>query len=34
MTDEKLAVLIDADNVPYNNVKQMMEEISKTERLP
>lgn len=29
MTDEKLAVLIDADNVPYANVKEMMEEISK-----
>ncbi len=29
MSDEKLAVLIDADNVPYANVKEMMEEISK-----
>jgi len=29
MTDDKLAVLIDADNVPYANVKEMMEEISK-----
>ncbi|HQY21749.1 MAG TPA: NYN domain-containing protein [Ignavibacteria bacterium] len=29
MTDEKLAVLIDADNVPYANVKEMMEEISR-----
>ncbi len=29
MTDEKLAVLIDADNVPYANVKEMLEEISK-----
>lgn len=29
MTDDKLAVLIDADNVPYANVKAMMEEISK-----
>ncbi|MFZ1320308.1 MAG: NYN domain-containing protein [Ignavibacteria bacterium] len=29
MTEEKLAVLIDADNVPYANVKEMMEEISK-----
>jgi uncharacterized LabA/DUF88 family protein len=29
MTDDKLAVLIDADNVPYTNVKKMLEEISK-----
>lgn len=29
MTDEKLAVLIDADNVSYANVKEMLEEISK-----
>jgi uncharacterized LabA/DUF88 family protein len=29
MTNEKLAVLIDADNVPYANVKEMLEEISK-----
>lgn len=29
MTDDKLAVLIDTDNVPYANVKEMMEEISK-----
>lgn len=29
MTDDKLAVLIDADNVPYKNVKEMLEEISK-----
>ncbi len=29
MADQKLAVLIDADNVPYANVKEMMEEISK-----
>lgn len=29
MTDEKLAVLIDADNVPYSNVKEMLEEIAK-----
>ena len=28
-TDLKLAVLIDADNVPYSNVKGMMEEIAK-----
>lgn len=27
--DDKLAVLIDADNVPYANVKEMLEEISK-----
>ena len=29
MIEEKLAVLIDADNVPYANVKEMLEEISK-----
>ncbi len=29
MNEEKLAVLIDADNVPYSNVKEMLEEISK-----
>jgi uncharacterized LabA/DUF88 family protein len=29
MIDDKLAVLIDADNVPYVNVKEMLEEISK-----
>lgn len=29
MIDQKLAVLIDADNVPYANVKQMLEEIAK-----
>jgi uncharacterized LabA/DUF88 family protein len=29
MTDDKLAVLIDADNVPYANVKEMLAEISK-----
>jgi len=29
MTDNKLAVLIDADNVPYKNVKEMLQEISK-----
>ena len=29
MADQKLAVLIDADNVPYAHVKEMMEEISK-----
>lgn len=30
MTDNKLAVLIDADNVPYAYVKEMLEEISKS----
>lgn len=29
MTENKLAVLIDADNVPYANVKEMLEEIAK-----
>lgn len=29
MIDDKLAVLIDADNVSYANVKEMLEEISK-----
>lgn len=29
MQDIKIAVLIDADNVPSNNVKEMMEEIAK-----
>lgn len=29
MTNEKLAVLIDADNVPYTNVKEMLDEIAK-----
>ncbi|MFL5752719.1 MAG: NYN domain-containing protein [Bacteroidia bacterium] len=29
MKDIRLAVLIDADNVPYANVKEMMEEIAK-----
>lgn len=29
MQDHKLAVLIDADNVPYANVKEMLEEVSK-----
>jgi uncharacterized LabA/DUF88 family protein len=29
MLEARLAVLIDADNVPYSNVKEMMEEISK-----
>jgi len=30
MTENKLAVLIDADNVPYSNVKEMLEEIAKS----
>jgi len=30
MQDHRLAVLIDADNVPYTNVKEMLEEISKS----
>ncbi|ROI08302.1 NYN domain-containing protein [Chryseobacterium sp. H3056] len=29
MAEDKLAVLIDADNVPYKNVKEMLEEISR-----
>lgn len=29
MTEQKFAVLIDADNVPYAHVKEMMEEIAK-----
>lgn len=29
MSEQKFAVLIDADNVPYADVKEMMEEISK-----
>lgn len=29
MTEHKLAVLIDADNVPHANVRQMLEEIAK-----
>jgi uncharacterized LabA/DUF88 family protein len=29
MKDLRLAVLIDADNVPYSNIKEMLEEISK-----
>lgn len=28
-TDLKLAVLIDADNIPYSNIKGMLEEIAK-----
>lgn len=30
MIDDRLAVLIDADNVPYAHVKEMLEEISKS----
>lgn len=30
MKEERLAVLIDADNVPYANIKEMLEEIAKT----
>lgn len=29
MNDSRLAVLIDADNVPYASIKRMLEEISK-----
>jgi uncharacterized LabA/DUF88 family protein len=29
MKDERLAVLIDADNVPYANIREMLEEIAK-----
>ncbi|WP_139958053.1 NYN domain-containing protein [Flavicella sediminum] len=29
MKDAKLAVLIDADNVPYKNIKEMLDEIAK-----
>jgi hypothetical protein len=29
MKDKRLAVLIDADNVPYANVKEMLNEIAK-----
>jgi uncharacterized protein YaaR (DUF327 family) len=29
MKDQRLAVLIDADNVPYSNIKEMLEEIAK-----
>jgi len=29
MKDKRLAVLIDADNVPYTNIKEMLEEIAK-----
>lgn len=30
MKDQRLAVLIDADNVPYSNIKEMLEEVAKT----
>lgn len=30
MRDLRLAILIDADNVPYSSIKEMLEEISKT----
>ena len=30
MTDLRLAVLIDADNVPYSHIKEMLEEIAKS----
>jgi hypothetical protein len=29
MNEERLAVLIDADNIPYANIKEMLEEIAK-----
>ena len=29
LNDLRLAVLIDADNIPYSNVKGMLEEIAK-----
>ena len=29
LSDLRLAVLIDADNIPYGNVKGMMEEIAR-----
>lgn len=29
MKDERLAVLIDADNVPYTNIRELLEEIAK-----
>src|SRR5690554_4354327 len=29
MKDDKLAVLIDADNVPYSNIKEMLEEVTR-----
>lgn len=30
MKDQRFAVLIDADNVPYSNIKEMLQEIAKT----
>lgn len=30
MKDQRFAVLIDADNVPYSNVKEMLEEVAKS----
>lgn len=29
MKDQRLAVLIDADNVPYSNIREMLEEVAK-----
>lgn len=29
MTEDKLAVLIDADNIPYANIKKLLEEVAK-----
>ncbi len=29
MIEDKLAVLIDADNVPYANIREMLDEIAK-----
>jgi len=29
MKEDKLAILIDADNVPYSNIKEMLDEIAK-----
>lgn len=29
MTEQKMAVLIDADNVPYSSIKEMLEEVAK-----
>ncbi|MGB4960166.1 MAG: NYN domain-containing protein, partial [Saprospiraceae bacterium] len=29
MNDQRLAVLIDADNVPYATIKEMIEEVAK-----
>lgn len=30
MSEQKLAVLIDADNVPYSSIREMLEEVAKT----